>query len=183
MLRLLYPREYVDDVFSVDWKRLYDEGFRGIILDIDNTLVHHGDDSNEKVDGLFRDLQTMGFRTLVLSNNSRERVERFLANIDSRYICNADKPKKAGYLNAVRLLGIPAEQIVCVGDQLFTDILGANLNGMTGILVRYIKAPGETRPGKRRLLEGLILKLWQSGRRFQGKPCDTRRTKRDDICP
>jgi predicted HAD superfamily phosphohydrolase YqeG len=54
MLKLLYPFEYVDSVFSIDYKKLYELGYRGIMFDIDNTLTHHGEDSTKEVDNLWK---------------------------------------------------------------------------------------------------------------------------------
>ena len=68
-----YPFEYVDSVFSIDFQKLYEKGYRGILLDIDNTLVHHGDDSNEQVDKLFRKIHRIGLKTLLISNNDEEK--------------------------------------------------------------------------------------------------------------
>ena len=62
MLKALYPHEYVDSVFDIDYDKLYDMGYRGIIFDIDNTLVHHGDDSNEEIDELFRAIRGIGLK-------------------------------------------------------------------------------------------------------------------------
>ena len=67
----------------IDYQKLYQKGFRGIIFDIDNTLVHHGDDSTPEIDDLFRKIQRLGLKTLLLSNNDRGRVERFIKNIDT----------------------------------------------------------------------------------------------------
>ena len=66
------PDKYVEDVFSIDYEDLYRQGFRGLIFDIDNTLVPHGADSDSKIDKLFQDIHSLGFKTLLLSNNSRE---------------------------------------------------------------------------------------------------------------
>ena len=76
----------------------------------------------------------MGFRTLLLTNNSRERVERFVRNIDTLYLCEAGKPGPEGYLKAAGLLGLEREELVCIGDQIFTDILGANRSGMASVI-------------------------------------------------
>ena len=89
MLKIFYPYEYVENVFSIDYKKLYDKGYRGIIFDIDNTLVHHGDDSTKEIDDLFQTIQNIGFKTLLLSNNSEKRIKRFIKNIDSLYIHDA----------------------------------------------------------------------------------------------
>ncbi len=164
MLRLLYPHEYVESVFEIDYEKLYRKGYRGIIFDIDNTLVPHGDDSTEEVDALFLSIQKLGFNTLLLSNNNEERIKRFLKNIDSLYICEADKPKCGNYLKAVELLGIKKEEAVFIGDQIFTDIFGANMSGIDNILVKYIRRKGETKIGKRRTLEKVILRFYEKNK-------------------
>ena len=121
MLEKYYPHEYAQNVFSIDYQKLYKKGFRGIIFDIDNTLVHHGDDSTPEIDDLFRKIQSFGLKTLLLSNNDNERVERFTKNIDTLYICDADKPDPRNYLKAVKMLNIKKEEAVVIGDQIFTE--------------------------------------------------------------
>lgn len=167
MFKILYPYEYVDSVFSIDYKKLYDKGYRGIIFDIDNTLVHHGDDSTKEIDELFTKIQNIGFKTLLLSNNNEERTKRFLRNIDSLYICNAEKPKTRNYLKAVEMMNIDKEKTVFIGDQIFTDILGANRSGIANILVKFITIEGETKIGKRRQLENIFLKFYKKNEKFQ----------------
>ena len=161
MLSIFYPHAYVDSVFSIDYQKLYDEGYRGILFDIDNTLVHHGKDSTEEVDALFQELHQTGFQTLLLSNNSKERIQRFMRNIDSLYIAEADKPNPAAYAKALEMLELSKEQVICIGDQLFTDILGANRSGLDSILVRYLRYPDETKIGIHRNLEKVVLRFYQ----------------------
>ncbi len=157
MLRALYPSEYVESAFDIDYQRLYDLGYRGIVFDIDNTLVPHGNDSTPEVDELFRRIQAIGLATIIVSNNDAARVERFLENIDCPYVCDAAKPSPEGYLKAVEMLGLPKSQVVCVGDQLFTDVFGANVCGLDTILVKYIGYYDEGPKGKRRDLESKVL--------------------------
>ena len=165
MLDKFYPYEYAESVFGIDYEKLYEKGFRGIIFDIDNTLVHHGDDSTPKVDQLFRDIHAIGFKTLLLSNNEKSRVESFIKNIETEYICDADKPAPEAYLRAVKKLGLRKDQTVCIGDQIFTDIYGANRAGIPSILVKYIRAKEEIFVGKRRLAEYLMLEAWKRNKK------------------
>ena len=160
-----YPCGYAESVFTIDYKKLYEKGFRGIIFDIDNTLVHHGDDSTPEVDELFVKIHGAGLKTLLLTNNDDERVQRFIRNIDTDYICDAEKPDTSGYLKALEKMGLDCSQAVVIGDQIFTDILGANNSGIKGILVRFIKLPEEKWIGKRRYIEKLILWFWRHSRR------------------
>ena len=160
MFKNFYPYEHVKSVFYIDYEKLYELGYRGIIFDIDNTLVHHGDDSTPEIDSLFKEIQGKGFKTLLLSNNDTERIERFIKNIDTLYIPDAGKPNTQNYEKALSMLGIKKHEAVFVGDQLFTDIYGANKCGMANILVDFIKLDGEKKIGKKRYLEKLILKIY-----------------------
>ena len=166
MLRKWYPRAYAGDVFLIDYQKLYDKGYRGIVFDVDNTLVHHGDDSTPQIDALFRYIQHIGFKTVLLSNNDSARLERFLRNIDSPYVADANKPEPAGYEKALALLGISKEQSVCIGDQLFTDICGANRCGIDSILVHYITVHDKEKIGIRRHMEKCILFFFRFRRKY-----------------
>jgi len=169
MLNKLYPYEYVDSVFSIDFNELYKKGYRGIIFDIDNTLVHHGEDSTKEIDELFREIQKIGFKTLLLSNNGEERINRFLKNIKSLYISNAQKPKKGNYLKALKMLNLNKNEVVFIGDQIFTDILGANRSGIPNILVKFMYKENETNFGKRRQLENVILEFYRRNGKAQNR--------------
>ena len=70
----LYPYEYVESVFTINYEKLYEKGYRGIIFDLDNTLVPHGEPSTPKVDTLFKKIQKIGFKTFILSDNGVKRI-------------------------------------------------------------------------------------------------------------
>lgn len=169
MFKYFFPYEYVESVFSIDYSKLYKMGYRGLIFDIDNTLVHHGEDSTPEIDNLFLTIKNIGFKTLLLSNNNEERIKRFIKNIDSLYICDAEKPKKTNYLKAIQMLNINKEKVLFIGDQIFTDILGANISGIPNILVKYMRYKEETKIGKRRKLENIILKFYKRSKKFQNR--------------
>ena len=169
MLKEFFPFEYVESVFSIDYAKLYEQGFRGIIFDVDNTLVAHGADSTPHVDALIARIQSVGLKVVMLSDNDAERLERFLANIDCPYVCDAEKPSKRGFLHALELLGVPRAKAVCIGDQVFTDIRGANSCGIPSILVKYIGYDEPGPKGKRRFVEGLILRLYAASSSMCGR--------------
>lgn len=157
MLKSYYPYEYVESVFAIDYKKLYDLGFRGIIFDIDNTLVPHGDNSTPEVDALFKEIHAAGIKTVLLSNNDRKRIERFIKNIDTQYVCDAEKPNPDGFIKALEKLGIDKDEVVCIGDQTFSDIIGANNCGIKSILVKFIGFYTEKKLGIRRRIEKAVL--------------------------
>ena len=169
MFKALYPYEYVESVFSIDYNKLYNKGYRGIIFDIDNTLVHHGEDSTKEIDELFQIIHSIGLKTLLLSDNSAERMKRFLRNVDSLYICDAKKPSVTNYLKAIEMMNIKKEEALFIGDQIFRDILGANRSGIGSILVKYLRYKDETRIGIRRNMEKIVLRLYK-----RNKPCQNR---------
>ena len=179
MLHLLFPFEYVDSVFSIDYKKLVQKGYKGIIFDIDMTLVPHGADSTKEIDDLFKTVHKAGLKTLLLTNNSEERVKRFIKNIDTLYLCDADKPNPEGFLKAVEMLGIQKEETVFIGDQIFIDIYGANKCGIASILVKYVTAEVETKIGIRRNLEKYILKLYGMCNSYQHRLGDIHKTEVD----
>lgn len=162
-----YPYEYVEDVFSIDYKALYEKGFRGLIFDIDNTLVPHGADSTEEIDKLFLCIHETGLKTLLLSNNSEARVKRFKENIDTLFIYDANKPESEAFKQAVVMLGIKDEETIVVGDQVFTDIYGANMSGLASILVKYIGYYKKEKKGIRRNIEKVILYFYRHSRKYQ----------------
>ena len=177
MFRLLFPFEYVDSVFSIDYAKLVQKGYKGIIFDIDMTLVPHGADSTKEIDELFKTVHKAGLKTLLLTNNSEERVKRFIKNIDTLYLCDAHKPDAAGYLQAVSMMGIQKSETVFVGDQIFTDIYGANKCGIANILVKYVTATVETNIGIRRNLEKIILNIYEITKIYQHRLGDIHKTE------
>ncbi len=152
-----FPSGRAQNVFAIDYEKLYRLGYRGLIFDVDNTLVHHGDPATSEVDDLFRRLHALGFQTVLVSNNNESRLADFTANIDTAYIADAGKPSPGCYLQALELMGVTKGEAIVIGDQIFTDICGANQAGLASILVHFIRLPGEWWIGKRRYLEKLIM--------------------------
>lgn len=177
MLSLLFPYEYVDSVFSIDYKKLLQKGYKGIIFDIDMTLVPHGADSTEEIDELFKAIHAAGLKTLLLTNNSEERVKRFIKNIDTLYLCDAQKPNPDCYLKAVEMMEIRKNETLFIGDQIFIDIYGANKCGIANILVKYVTAEIETKIGIRRNLEKIILKIYRITKIYQHRLGDIQKTE------
>lgn len=181
MFSLLFPFEYVDSVFVIDYKKLLQKGYRGIIFDIDMTLVPHGADSTKEIDELFATIHRVGLKTLLLTNNSEERVKRFIKNIDTLYLCDAQKPDPESYMKAVEMMEIQKSETVFIGDQIFIDIYGANRCGIANILVKYVTAGVETKIGIRRNLEKIILALYRITGIYQHRLGDIRKTEQGNT--
>jgi uncharacterized protein len=157
MCKILFPDGTSNSAYVIDYKKLYDKGIRGLLFDIDNTLVEHGADANRDSDRLIRNLKGMGFKICILSNNKEERVLRFLKNVSTEYIYKAHKPSKKPYSEAMEKLGTDVSSTVFIGDQLFTDILGAKRTGIRCILVKKIARHEEIQIVLKRILEKPVL--------------------------
>ena len=145
VLGMFYPWERAADVFAIDYQKLYDLGYRAVLFDIDNTLVHHGDDSTAQVDALFLQIHQIGLKTMLVSNNGVDRIERFLRCIDSPYIANADKPDPTCCRRAMETLNMTPNETVFIGDQVFTDVWGAKRAGCFAILTKPLHKGNEGR--------------------------------------
>jgi HAD superfamily phosphatase (TIGR01668 family) len=161
MLRRFYPKRIADSSYVIDYEKLYSEGYRGILFDIDNTLVEHGADATPRAIELFAKLKKIGFQTCLISNNSDERVRRFNKNIGANYIHKANKPFIKNYIKATKIMGTRIDNTVFVGDQLFTDVYGANRIGMMTYLVKPIHPKEEIQIVFKRKLERIVLYFYR----------------------
>lgn len=157
MFELFFPDEIKKSVYQINFRKLYSEGYRGIIFDIDNTLVEHGADASKRAKRLFIQLKEIGFSACLLSNNKKERVDRFNQEIHIYSIFKAGKPKKKGYLKALELMGTTKTDTIFIGDQLFTDVWGAKRIGIRNILVNPINQKEEIQIVLKRYLERIVL--------------------------
>lgn len=157
MCSFLYPGEYIDSTYRIDYDRLYNEGYRGIIFDIDNTLVPHGAPADERAILLFTHLKELGYQCMLLSNNKEPRVKMFNDAVHVKYIYKAGKPKPSGYRRAMDELGTDVSNTFFVGDQIFTDVCGANLAGIRTFLVKPIHPKEEIQIVLKRYLEKVVL--------------------------
>lgn len=157
MLQTFYPDEYIVSTYKIDFQSYYDRGYRGIIFDIDNTLVEHGAPADERSIALIESLKAMGFEIMLLSNNKEPRVKMFNDAVNVQYIYKAGKPGRAGYENAMKQLGTDVNTTLFVGDQLFTDVWGARNTGIHSILVQPIDKKEEIQIVLKRYLEKIVL--------------------------
>lgn len=161
LFHMFYPDQISDSAYAVDYERLYREGFRGLIFDIDNTLVPHGAPADERAQELFANLFGMGFSCCLLSNNQLPRVKPFAEAVKADYIENAHKPSQENYKRACQKMGTTMDQTMFIGDQLFTDVYGAKRIGMPHILVKPIHPKEEIQIVLKRRLESVVLYFYR----------------------
>ncbi|MCI9080931.1 MAG: YqeG family HAD IIIA-type phosphatase [Lachnospiraceae bacterium] len=157
MLKNFYPDEYLDSAYQIEFDRLYQEGYRGIIFDVDNTLVPHGAPADDRAKELFARLKELGYQCCLLSNNKEPRVKMFNDVVQVQYIFKAGKPKIIGYERAMERMGTNRENTLFVGDQIFTDVYGANRAGIRTILTKPIHPKEEIQIVLKRYLEKIVL--------------------------
>ena len=160
-LKRFYPDHRAPSVYDIDFDSLYQEGVRGLLFDIDNTLVPHGAPADEQVIRLFARLRETGFHTCLISNNQEARVKMFNKDIQTNYIYNAHKPSTKNYIRAMEIMGTTRETTLFVGDQLFTDVWGAKRAGIPNILVKPIHPREEIQIVLKRYLEKIVLYFYR----------------------
>lgn len=165
MFRRFYPDEYVASAYVIDFEKLYGEGYRGVIFDIDNTLVMHGAPADARAVRLFEGLRKTGFGTCLISNNQEPRVKPFADRVKSKYVFDAHKPSTKNYRKAMALMGTDEDTTLFVGDQLFTDVWGAKRTGIKSILVKPIHPKEEIQIVLKRYLERIVLYFYRRERR------------------
>lgn len=157
MFDMFFPDRYVASTYVIDFEKLYEEGVRGIIFDIDNTLVPHGAPADQRAIEFFERLKKIGFHCCLISNNQEPRVKMFNEKIQVDYVYDAHKPSTKNYCRAMEIMGTDVRNTVFVGDQLFTDVWGAKRAGIPNILVKPIHPKEEIQIVLKRYLEKIVL--------------------------
>ena len=157
MFEMFFPDRYVASTYVIDFEKLYEEGIRGLIFDIDNTLVPHGAPADERAIALFERLKKIGFKCCLISNNQDPRVKMFNEKIQVDYVYDAHKPSTKNYKKAMEIMGTDTTSTVFIGDQLFTDVWGAKRTGISNILVKPIHPKEEIQIVLKRRLEKIVL--------------------------
>ncbi len=137
---MLGPDRFAPRLHDVPHEELEAAGIRGLIVDLDNTLLGFAETElgHEHISWVAR-AHDRGFRIVMLSNNQSERVNGVAAQLKVECIPNALKPLPFGFLRAKRRLQMRRREIAVVGDQLFTDVLGGKLCGLYTILTEPIE--------------------------------------------
>lgn len=173
MFEPFYPQEFWDSTYEIPFEQWKARGMKGIIFDIDNTLVPHDAPADPRAEALFEHLRQLGFKTCLLSNNKEARVKPFALQVKSPYIYKGGKPAKRGYEHAMACMGTGRNETLFVGDQLFTDVFGANRAGLKSILVKPIDPKEEIQIVLKRYLERPVLYFYGKSRKKNLKNMDT----------
>jgi HAD superfamily phosphatase (TIGR01668 family) len=165
MIDLLCPRLYVSSLFDINLEDLCQRGIRGILFDLDNTIIpRHLDDFSAEVSCWMNEVRQRNFKACIFSNNKAKRVYALAELLGLPAVCQAAKPRRRAFRRALELMGTAPAETAIVGDQVFTDILGGNRLGLYTILV--VPMPGRefwaTRLINRQLEKFVLRRLWQN---------------------
>ena len=165
MFERFFPDAYMDSTYVIDFEKLYKEGIRGVIFDIDNTLVPHGAPADERAIRLFARLRSIGLDYCLISNNQLPRAKPFADAVQAKFVEDAHKPSRKNYLKAMKLMHVDLDSCIFVGDQIFTDVYGAKRCGMRTILVKPLHPKEEIQIVLKRYLEKIVLYFYQKEKR------------------
>nr|WP_280513365.1 YqeG family HAD IIIA-type phosphatase [Planococcus glaciei] len=159
MYQKFIPSQYVKSVFDISPESLLEKGVRGIITDLDNTLVEWDrPDATPKLIDWLRSMKEAGIQVIIVSNNKELRVKSFADPLGIPFIFQARKPMGRAFRKALKLMNVSRDQVVVIGDQMMTDIFGGNLNKLHTILVLPVAQSDGFITRFNRLLERRIMK-------------------------
>lgn len=155
------PTSYVENIKAITPERLKNMGVNTVMTDLDNTLVAFDEpDADNEVVEWFSNLKENGINVMILSNGKSGRVGTFCEPNGFQYICSARKPLSKNFRRAVKEMNADIESTVMVGDQLMTDIFGANRVNMKSILVIPVKDKDGLATILNRRMERMIMRYF-----------------------
>lgn len=157
----IYPSLYLDSVKNINPTLLKKNNIKGLILDVDNTLIDYYRNLVDGAEKWCEELKNEGIKCIILSNsNKKSKVEKVAEKLNIDYIMFAKKPLKSGFKRALDKLGLKPEEVAVVGDQLFTDVIGAKRMNMFSILVKQVGEKDIFITKLKRPIENAIIKKY-----------------------
>ena len=156
------PDVYSQSIYTINYKKLKKNGIKCLLFDLDNTLASYKTmEPSRKVKDLFS-LLSNDFKIIIISNSGKNRLRPFKEKLNVDVAFNSHKPFKKKYQKIMELYHFKVNEIACIGDQLLTDILGANRMGFTSILVNPISKKDYFLTKINRFLEKFIYQYFTS---------------------
>ncbi|GGN54764.1 YqeG family HAD IIIA-type phosphatase [Oceanobacillus indicireducens] len=163
MLNRFLPNENVKSIFDIQPEKLKKRGIKGIITDLDNTLVAWDvRDATPEVVKWFEQMKEHDIKVTIISNNNLDRVKAFSDPLGTPYVYSARKPLRRAFNRVAKEMNLEKDEIVVIGDQLLTDVLGGNSAGFYTILVVPIVQSDAKITQFNRRIERMILNYFRS---------------------
>jgi len=133
---IFIPDMYQKSIYTINYEKLYEDGMRCLLFDLDNTCVPFVEkEPTKKLKDLFDRLKGMGFKVIIFSNATKKRLEPFKNGLVVDCSYSSKKPSKRKFLKVLKMFEYDLSETAIIGDQLFTDIFGGNRVGIKTILV------------------------------------------------
>ena len=162
------PDIYQKSIYTIDYVNLKNAGIKLIIFDLDNTLAPiSASGPSKKSKDLIEEIKSLGIKPIIMSNSNKERVAPFKDGLymDSSY--HSMKPLKRKYKKILSLYDVKPNEVAAIGDQLLTDVFGANRMGLTSILINPISTQDLRWTKVNRFFERLIIKHFNKRNVFE----------------
>lgn len=161
-MNFIYPNEDVLSVYNIDFEGLYKKGYRGVLFDVDNTLVPFDVMSaDQQLIAFIERLKSIGYTVGLVSNNNHGRVAALNENLNIPMVPNAMKPLTFKLRRLLNSWNMPHNKAIFVGDQLFTDVWVGNALGLYTVLVEPIQKKEQMITAIKRSTEQLVLKKYR----------------------
>lgn len=166
-MNIFYPDIYAKNIYTINYNKLKDKGIKCLVFDLDNTLVPvKAKMTTREVETFIRRLRQNKFTVILMSNSPKKRVSLFKKSLDIPVFSFSMKPLKRKYKKMLKEYGFDLSEVACIGDQIMTDIWGANRMGFTSILVDKMTKEDFKWTKINRIVESLILKHFHHKKRF-----------------
>lgn len=157
----LRPQRYHESLVSIDVDELKSIGIKGLILDLDNTMIpRHTSSVPDELESWLARVREAGIAACIVSNNFKTRVAQLAERLGLPLVALATKPRRRAFYRGMEVLGTRADDTAVIGDQLFTDVLGGNRLGLYTILVMPLPGPELPHTAVLRRVERWLLRRW-----------------------
>ncbi len=157
MFEKFMPDVYQKSIYYINYDKLYKKGIRLLLFDLDNTITpSHINKPTKRLKKLFDELKDKGFKIVIMSNSTKHRIEPFMTTLAVDASAFSLKPRKEKYIQIMNKFKYKHTEVAAIGDQLITDIYGANKLDITSILVNPLTEKDYTVTLFNRLLERII---------------------------
>ena len=157
-MNLFVPDVYQKSVYTINYKKLLTQGIKCLVFDLDNTIEPYKEiEPSKKLIELITFLKD-DFKVIIMSNNDKDRVRPFKEQLNVDAAHSSRKPLKRKYKKILAMYDLEPTEVACIGDQVMTDIFGANRMGMISILVHQISPIEPLGTKFNRFFERIIVK-------------------------
>lgn len=156
-ISLITPNSYCKNIYEINYKSLKEQGYKHLIFDIDNTIMPVNDINVSKELEIFFNKLKKDFTICLVSNNNEARVNPVKEKLSVLGLSDAKKPKKEAYDKVLKLLKSTEKNTVMIGDQMLSDIVGGNKNGLYTILVEPYENKYDIKTGVSRILQNILM--------------------------